>query len=56
MIRKLTFFCVQISLERMDELFGGADLADVEDVGVAARQAEAKADLEKSEVTHTSKV
>lgn len=36
---KLTPMRPQISLERMDEVFGVADFSNVEDVGVAAKQA-----------------
>jgi hypothetical protein len=32
-------FDPQISLERMDEVFGTADFSNVEDVGIAARRA-----------------
>lgn len=34
-----SLFCLQISLERMDEVFGVADFSNVEDVGQAARHA-----------------
>ncbi|EOO00332.1 putative mfs quinate protein [Phaeoacremonium minimum UCRPA7] len=44
-----------ISLERMDELFGGADLSHIEDVGVVAQKADVEADLEKSETVYASK-
>lgn len=30
--------CTQISLERMDELFGVVDMSNIEDVGIAAQQ------------------
>jgi hypothetical protein len=32
-------FDPQISLERMDEVFGTADFSNIEDVGIAARRA-----------------
>lgn len=47
----------QISLERMDELFGAADFSNIEDVGVAAKQARKMEDHEDTtEDTHMSKV
>ena len=42
-------------MERMDELFGGADLSHIEDVGVVAQKADVEADLEKSETVYASK-
>lgn len=43
----MTFVYLQISLERMDELFGVADFHGLEDVGLAAQHG---AGLEKSQV------
>ena len=41
----------------MDDLFGGADLSNVEDIGVAAKQAQKlDEDLEDVEAIHASKV
>lgn len=42
---------VQISLERMDEVFGTADFSKVEDVGLAAKRA-----VEEDGSVHTVKV
>lgn len=46
----------QISLERMDELFGTADLSNVEDVGVAAQQAKQEQMAVETENVHANKV
>lgn len=46
----------QISLERMDELFGTADLSNVEDVGVAAQQAKQEQTAIETENVHANKV
>lgn len=46
----------KISLERMDELFGVADFSNIEDVGVAAKQARNKEDALEVEHVHASKV
>ena len=40
----------QISLERMDELFGVADFSNIEDMGIAAKQAEKIAEVENIHV------
>lgn len=42
---------LQISLERMDEVFGTADFSKVEDVGLAAKRA-----IEGDGSVHTAKV
>ncbi|RDL34803.1 Uncharacterized protein BP5553_07931 [Venustampulla echinocandica] len=45
-----------ISLERMDEIFGAADMSNVEDLGVAAKRAKnVDEQLEEEETVHTSK-
>lgn len=49
--------CTQISLERMDELFGVMDMSNIEDVGIAARQeSKVEGTLELHENVQTSKV
>ncbi|KAM5343755.1 hypothetical protein ACJ41O_012292 [Fusarium nematophilum] len=46
-----------ISLERMDEIFGGADFTNVEDVGIAARHAKrVDDDADQAEDARSSKV
>ncbi|KAF4984478.1 hypothetical protein FZEAL_326 [Fusarium zealandicum] len=45
-----------ISLERMDEVFGVADFSNVEDVGVAAKNAKMKEDAVQGEDVPVSKV
>lgn len=48
---------LQISLERMDELFGVADFSHVEDVGLAAKHAKSvDDDADDVEHVHMSKV
>ena len=47
---------IQISLERMDEIFGTADLSNIEDVGIAAKHARSKDDSLEVEHVHASKV
>ncbi len=52
-------FLLQISLERMDEIFGAADFSHVEDVGLAAKHAkEVKEEEDDHQVedVHVSKV
>lgn len=52
---KLLYF-LQVSLEWMDELFGANDMSNVEDIGMAAKQAK-KLDFEEVEgVKMSSKV
>ncbi|KAI5458839.1 hypothetical protein BGZ63DRAFT_362069 [Mariannaea sp. PMI_226] len=46
-----------VSLERMNEIFGAADMSDVDDLGTAAKQAEKIGeDLEEVESAHAPKV
>jgi hypothetical protein len=45
----------QISLERMDEVFGVADFSNVEDVGIAARRAKRIDDEDVEDIQAPSK-
>lgn len=46
--------CLQMSLERMDELFGVADFSKVDDVGVAAKHAREAEDIEHTDEVHVA--
>ena len=52
LLHQLAYKVYSVSLERMDELFGTADLSGVDDVGVAAQ----KGDMEKAHGVHIEQV